>query len=302
MAGAGVVHQRGARRDRRQVAQGSALPPAASGDWLVRLGDGTEESHAPQAATHALRQVHHARPSGSPTTTSTATRPAGPGPAWDASVKRLDGRWPVPRPLRSQPDWPDTRLPHHRQAWASHSEHLGYLLAEMQTLPRASPERHLVVVNKAQVLGHAVEVPGPRGAGARWSIWASRGRGPATTCVAVTPRPRPPPSATEVIQQATTVTCLKGARRGARVTQLARPGPPTGSRRGGREAARLRHRAAAPGTARMAQTPAASTRRTSPCPRCGSPNTAAPSAFGATPARRCTAARLPEPLEHFKPI
>lgn len=110
---------------------------AHSGDWVVRLGDGSEESHRRmQAALDALW----------PYTTElfaadavdAAASASGLGPswhtlrsAWDASVQPvLDAAT-----LRVPPDTPFRSS----GKQGRHSEHMGPLLAEMQSLARAFP-------------------------------------------------------------------------------------------------------------------------------------------------------------------
>jgi ring-1,2-phenylacetyl-CoA epoxidase subunit PaaC len=102
-----------------------------AGEWLVRLGDGTEESHRrAQAAIDALW----------PYTGELFEPSAGEGPfpvpgtvrlAWDATVGEVLARATLVRP---------------KDGWMQfggrggrHTEHLGYLLAEMQFLQRAYP-------------------------------------------------------------------------------------------------------------------------------------------------------------------
>ena len=105
--------------------------------WMIRLGDGTEVSRARMQSaldrlwpyTHefwaedAIDQTVIAHGIGSST--------AALRPAWEAQVDAVLARATLRRP-------PDSRfLSSGRQG--RHSEHLGYLLAEMQSLARAHP-------------------------------------------------------------------------------------------------------------------------------------------------------------------
>jgi ring-1,2-phenylacetyl-CoA epoxidase subunit PaaC len=108
-----------------------------SGGWLVRLGDGTPESHA--RVERSLRELW-------PFTnelfdddeTDRAVAAAGIGvlpsallPAWSAQVDGTLARATLVRPAPAQFAWFGKQ--------GRHSEHLGYLLAEMQSLHRAHP-------------------------------------------------------------------------------------------------------------------------------------------------------------------
>ena len=108
-----------------------------SRDWLVRLGDGTGESHArTQAALDHLLPYTQEFWAGSPA--ETAAIAAGIGvdanalkSDWDAIVDAaLDEATLQRQPLGGY-------VPEGKQG--IHSEHLGYLLAEMQSLARAHP-------------------------------------------------------------------------------------------------------------------------------------------------------------------
>jgi ring-1,2-phenylacetyl-CoA epoxidase subunit PaaC len=108
-----------------------------AGDWVVRLGDGSDESHRRmQAALDALwpytAELFDAD------AVDAAAEASGLGPSW----ARLEDAWraeleplfaratlvlPPPTPFRS----------HGKQG--RHSEHMGHLLAEMQSLARAYP-------------------------------------------------------------------------------------------------------------------------------------------------------------------
>jgi ring-1,2-phenylacetyl-CoA epoxidase subunit PaaC len=108
-----------------------------SGEWVIRLGDGTEESHARMQAaidalwgyTHELFEAdaHDLALAASGTTVD----PSSLKPAWDTMVDRVLAEATLTRPA---------------DGWSIrggktgvHSEHLGLLLAEMQFLPRAYP-------------------------------------------------------------------------------------------------------------------------------------------------------------------
>ncbi|HYV96367.1 MAG TPA: 1,2-phenylacetyl-CoA epoxidase subunit PaaC [Gemmatimonadaceae bacterium] len=108
-----------------------------SGEWLVRFGDGTEESHA--RAQHALDELW--RFTGELFMADDAERAlAAEGlavdcstlrAAWESDVKSVLGRatLTVPGEVYQQSGGRSGR----------HTEHLGYLLAEMQSVPRAYP-------------------------------------------------------------------------------------------------------------------------------------------------------------------
>lgn len=109
-----------------------------AGDWLVRLGDGTPESHArAQAALDHLMPYTQEFWTGSGTEAEAAADDTGVAlstlkPAWDALVdealaeatlKRSSAVGHVPQGKHGQ-----------------HSEHMGFLLAEMQSLAREHPQ------------------------------------------------------------------------------------------------------------------------------------------------------------------
>jgi ring-1,2-phenylacetyl-CoA epoxidase subunit PaaC len=109
-----------------------------SSEWIVRLGDGTDESRARITAS-----LHRMWPFTSelfiPSEVDRAAYAAGRGP----DVASLQGPWLelVGEVLRqatlSIPDAPGKLL---RGKSGIHSESLGFLLAEMQSLPRAYPD------------------------------------------------------------------------------------------------------------------------------------------------------------------
>lgn len=108
-----------------------------STDWLVRLGDGTEESHArAQAALDALWPYTAEFFSPDPTDEAVAT--AGVGVAWSA----LEPRWQaavLPVLREATLAIPERSAFRSSGRFGRHSEHMGYLLAEMQYMQRAFP-------------------------------------------------------------------------------------------------------------------------------------------------------------------
>jgi ring-1,2-phenylacetyl-CoA epoxidase subunit PaaC len=108
-----------------------------SGGWLVRLGDGTPESHA--RVERSLGRVwpyvnelfddddvdRAAAAEGIGALPSTLER------GWSSRVDETLARATLPRPARAGFGWYGKQ--------GRHSEHLGYLLAEMQSLHRAHP-------------------------------------------------------------------------------------------------------------------------------------------------------------------
>ena len=108
-----------------------------SGDWVVRLGDGTEESARRMSDALALLWPYAAEWFADDDIDRDA-QASGLGPAWST----LESDWmaelqPVFEAAKLSPlaDTP-FRTTGKRGV---HSEHMGYLLAEMQTLPRAVP-------------------------------------------------------------------------------------------------------------------------------------------------------------------
>jgi ring-1,2-phenylacetyl-CoA epoxidase subunit PaaC len=108
-----------------------------SGDWLVRLGDGTEESHARvQSALERLwpytvelfaeddldREMADC---------GIAPRLADVHAAWSSRIDTLLAEATLERPRDRPYSWFGKR--------GQHSEHLGYLLADMQYMQRAYP-------------------------------------------------------------------------------------------------------------------------------------------------------------------
>lgn len=110
-----------------------------SRDWLVRLGDGTDESHARvQAALDHL--FPYTREFWVPSSAETAAVATGAGvdPAelradWDAIVDAALAEATLVRPAAPPGYVTEGKT-------GIHSEHLGFLLAEMQSLARAHPD------------------------------------------------------------------------------------------------------------------------------------------------------------------
>ena len=108
-----------------------------SRDWLVRLGDGTDESHArAQTALDHLLPYTQEFWAGSPAESAAIAAGIGVDPNalksdWDAIVDAALAEATLQRPA------PGGYVPEGKEG--IHSEHLGYLLAEMQSLARAHP-------------------------------------------------------------------------------------------------------------------------------------------------------------------
>ena len=108
-----------------------------SGDWVVRLGDGTDESHRRcQAAVDELWAYTGEMFAGDAIDSAMAEQgigvdPAGLEPAWREAVANLFKRATL---LQPRDDW---------QASGGraglHTEHMGHLLTELQFLQRAYP-------------------------------------------------------------------------------------------------------------------------------------------------------------------
>jgi ring-1,2-phenylacetyl-CoA epoxidase subunit PaaC len=108
-----------------------------AGEWVIRLGDGTEESHRRAAAAlddlwmftgemFAMEEGVEAL-----ARAGIAVDPARVRPAWDAAVDRVLGEATLERPA--------DRWMQNGGRRGRHTEHLGHLLAEMQVLARAHP-------------------------------------------------------------------------------------------------------------------------------------------------------------------
>jgi ring-1,2-phenylacetyl-CoA epoxidase subunit PaaC len=109
-----------------------------AGDWLIRLGDGTDESHA-----RAQAALDHLMPytqefwigDGAEATavaTGTGVALAELKPAWDALVDEVLAEATLKRPGDGGYVTQGRR--------GVHSEHMGFLLAEMQSLAREHPQ------------------------------------------------------------------------------------------------------------------------------------------------------------------
>ena len=107
-------------------------------DWLLRLGDGTDESHA-----RAQAALDHLMPYTAEFWTSSATETVAIDAGVGADARSLQASWntlvndtlaqaTLKRPAAAG------HLPTGKQGL--HSEHLGFVLAEMQSLARAHPE------------------------------------------------------------------------------------------------------------------------------------------------------------------
>lgn len=111
---------------------------ARSGEWVVRLGDGTEESQRrTQTALDALWRYTGELFEGDAVedelaAAGTVARAAGLKPAWDKRVTEVLAAATLTRPA-------DGWMARGGKTTGVHTEHLGYLLAEMQSLPRAYP-------------------------------------------------------------------------------------------------------------------------------------------------------------------
>jgi ring-1,2-phenylacetyl-CoA epoxidase subunit PaaC len=108
-----------------------------SGGWLIRLGDGTPESHA-RTADALVRLWPFTNELFDADDVDRAAAAAGIGPAsaaladaWNRTVDGVLAEAALVRPPAVPYPW------HGKQG--RHSEHLGYLLAEMQSLHRAHP-------------------------------------------------------------------------------------------------------------------------------------------------------------------
>jgi len=108
-----------------------------SGEWVVRLGDGTEESH--RRMTDALENLwpyvgelfEADEVEDRLAASGIGVDPTDLKPAWDKIVNDVFARANLTRP---DDDWHLTGGRHGR-----HTEHMGFLLAEMQVLQRTYP-------------------------------------------------------------------------------------------------------------------------------------------------------------------
>jgi ring-1,2-phenylacetyl-CoA epoxidase subunit PaaC len=108
-----------------------------SSGWVVRLGDGTEESHGRmQTALDALWRFTHEMFVASPAEQEAAARGIGPDPAslaagWSSRVDKVLQEATLQKPADVAYSWHGKR--------GQHSEHLSRLLAEMQVMQRTYP-------------------------------------------------------------------------------------------------------------------------------------------------------------------
>lgn len=108
-----------------------------AGEWMLMLGDGTEESHGRlQAAVDDLWRYTGELFMGDEIDRRMAARKVGVDPA------TLEGRWreqvmEVMRRARVQP--PEVKWMQRGGRQGRHTEHLGHMLAEMQVLQRQHP-------------------------------------------------------------------------------------------------------------------------------------------------------------------
>lgn len=108
-----------------------------SSGWVVRLGDGTEESHdRVQRALDALWRFTHEMFVASPAEQEAVTRGAAPDPAslaegWSRRVDEVLNEATLKRPADVAYSWHGKR--------GQHGEHLSRMLAEMQFMQRTYP-------------------------------------------------------------------------------------------------------------------------------------------------------------------
>lgn len=108
-----------------------------SASWMVRLGDGTEESHRrTQEALNNLWRFTQEFFAADAVDEEMARAGVAPAlaelaPRWSARVDEVLGEATLQRPVDTPYSWHGKR--------GDHTEHLGYLLAEMQFLHRAYP-------------------------------------------------------------------------------------------------------------------------------------------------------------------
>jgi ring-1,2-phenylacetyl-CoA epoxidase subunit PaaC len=108
-----------------------------SSGWVIRLGDGTEESHRRvQSALDALWRFTHEMFVASPAEQQALERGIGPDPAslaagWSSRVDEVLKEATLQRPADVTYAWHGKR--------GQHSEHLSRLLAEMQFMQRTYP-------------------------------------------------------------------------------------------------------------------------------------------------------------------
>lgn len=115
----------------------SAYHARRSGDWVLRLGDGTEESHARSQA--ALDELWgYAAELFTPDGVDRAVHAAGIGPEPAALRERWSGQV-LPHLAQAMLTPPDDPWQAAGGRTGLHTEHMGRLLAEMQFMQRAYP-------------------------------------------------------------------------------------------------------------------------------------------------------------------
>jgi ring-1,2-phenylacetyl-CoA epoxidase subunit PaaC len=108
-----------------------------SSSWLVRLGDGTEESHARVGRSlerlwpYTVELFEEDALDREMAERGIAPRLSEVRAAWQAHIDEVLTEATLPRPKDRPHSWFGKR--------GEHSEHLGYILAEMQYLPRSFP-------------------------------------------------------------------------------------------------------------------------------------------------------------------
>lgn len=102
-----------------------------SAEWVIRMGDGTEESAGRMAAAVAALHPYTGELFEAAGPTGAFPDRATLRPTWDATIAEVFGRAGL--------TIPDVPHPYSGGRTGLHSEHLGYLLAEMQYLQRAHP-------------------------------------------------------------------------------------------------------------------------------------------------------------------
>jgi ring-1,2-phenylacetyl-CoA epoxidase subunit PaaC len=104
-----------------------------AGEWVIRLGDGTEESAARMA--EAVERLHiyagELFEEGSADGADDLPSRAAIRPAWEATIDRVFGEALLERP--------EVKYPQSGGRRGVHGESLGHLLAEMQSVHRAHP-------------------------------------------------------------------------------------------------------------------------------------------------------------------
>ncbi|KND56691.1 Phenylacetate-CoA oxygenase, PaaI subunit [Candidatus Paraburkholderia kirkii] len=264
-------------------------------DWLVRLGDGTEESHRhAQAALDYL--MPYTREFFVPDAIEQVVAEAGIAPlasalleaAWCAQVRSALEEATLEAPAEV------THVSTGKLG--EHSEHMGYLLAGMQSLARQHPGQAGDDATRQRTRGDRTRLVGARGGarsgdsggvdpragnparGASRRRWRARGGDHTPTysgCPAMS-------QIAEDIGRA-----MEQAQLGAhRIETVLAPGVDhrLDHRRGAREAAPLRHRAASWRVrSRRAADPLRALQKDEvPCPRCGSTHTEPLAQFGST--------------------